>query len=175
MKYLPTTTLTIDPVFYVWIVILATLVVIFWVFSNFASAKAKEQAKHAEGLLALKPQYGNRNFLRIISLACLGLIVFPAMGSIKANDEKLDNAQGNLSANLHQKYHTEAMKISLRNGTRSVILRGSYEGTQLISLKKGKGFDLYYLTQDKETSEPFLYASDPADGSPPLTELKTKY
>lgn len=174
MKYLPTTTLTVDAFLYVWIVLLATIAVILWIRSNFASAKAKEQAKEAEGILADKPQYGNRNVLRILSFVCIGLIAVPAMAAIKQDEKNRETAQGNLAANIHQKYQTEAMKISMKHGTRIVFLKGTYEGTQLISLKKGKGFDLYYLTQDKETNEPFLYASDPAEGFAPLTKLETK-
>lgn len=174
MKYLPTTTLTVDSFLYVWIVVLATLAIVLWIRSNFASTKAKEEAAKAEGILAEKPQYGNRNLLRILSLMCVGLIAVPAMAAIKQDENNRETAQANLAANIHQKYQTEAMKISMKHGMRTAFLNASYEGTQLISLKKGKGFDIYYLTQDKETNEPFLYASDPAEGFPVLTNLETK-
>lgn len=174
MKYLPTTNLTVDSFLYVWIVILVTVAIILWIRSNFAAAKAKEQAKEAKGILADKPQYGNRNVLRILSLVCVGLIAVPAMAAIKQDEKNRETAQANLAANIHQKYQTEAMKITMKHGNRTAFLKATYEGTQLISLKKGKDFDLYYLTQDKKTNEPFLYASDPAEGFPALTTLETK-
>lgn len=174
MNYLPTTNLTIDPFLYVWIVVLVTVAVVLWICARLASEKAREDAAKAEGILALKPQYGNRNMFRILSILCLGLIALPASAAIKADEKNRETARYNLVSNIHQKYQTEAMKMSAKSGARTVHVRGTYEGTQIVSLKKGKGFDLYYLTQDKETNEPFLYSSNPDEGFPALTELETK-
>lgn len=190
MTYLPTTTLEVNTFLFIPLVIcitivagLATLAAISH--SNRVITGTRDSVTYAGGTTIVVPDavklsdindpaITKRNALLIWMIFAVILTIIPASMIAKNHEAIEDKAALNLRSNLIAKYEVEAVRTQLFDGPtrgRTSILSPRYEGTQYVAVKKDGTFNVYLLTQDKLTHEPFLYPYGSKGNVEPLTSL----
>lgn len=189
MTYLPTTTLTVSPLYYVALAVTIATTVVFFILALKAWGKAPV-IEYREPLVPTPEepfytlQYGKVkqvndpvpvydeespatkkwNSLRAWTIFFALLTIVPGIALYNANENTNRQAEKNLVANLGVKYGITAIRDKAdifygRSGP-NPYLDARQPKSQYLSAKVGGTMDVYQLIQDPVTSEPTIYSGN---------------